>query len=107
MLKRFANVDARLERAELQVVEQCRGPTPTWPQIIAIRGIDLGHIARGKDAVPGVIGVQRDTDLMQVAGALRAASGFARALNRRDQQSNKNAHDRDHDQELNQREGVP
>jgi hypothetical protein len=45
-----------------------------------------------------------DAELLQVVDALRAPGGFPRRLDRRQQQSNQDADDGNHDQQLNQRE---
>jgi hypothetical protein len=46
--------------------------------------------------------VHRQTDLLEVARALGAPSGFTRGLNGRQQQADENADNRDNDKQLNQ-----
>jgi hypothetical protein len=52
-----------------------------------------------------MIVVRRDAQLLDVVGALRPASGFARRLHRWQQQCDQDTDDGDHDQQLNEREG--
>ena len=44
--------------------------------------------------------LKAQADLLQVVAALNPAGRFARRLHRRQQQSDQNSDDRDHDQEL-------
>jgi hypothetical protein len=48
-----------------------------------------------------------ETDLLEMVFALGAAGGFAGGLNRRQQQRDQDADDRNHDQELDERETSP
>jgi hypothetical protein len=56
--------------------------------------------------VISVVLVHRQADLLEVAGALRAASCLATCLYRRHEQARHHADDRNHDQELDQTESA-
>src|SRR5688500_7272521 len=56
-------------------------------------------------AAGGVVVVgRRQADLTQMTGTLRAPSGLASLLNRRQQQCDKDADDRDNDEQFDERE---
>ena len=50
-----------------------------------------------------VMVLHRDADLLEIVLALRAARRFAGRLNRRQQQGDQDADDRDHDQQFDER----
>src|SRR4051812_14050748 len=50
-----------------------------------------------------VVVVHRDAELLQVVRALGPAGGFARGLNRRQQERDQNADDCDYDEQLDER----
>src|SRR5204863_166739 len=53
-----------------------------------------------------VVVVSGQTELLEVVGALHAAGGFAHLLYRGQQQPDQNGDDRNHDKNLDQREGA-
>jgi len=67
-------------------------------------GINAVDAARREHVDGLVVVVQRKPELLHVVDALRAASGLASRLNRRQQQGDQNRDDGDHDQQLDQRE---
>ena len=62
--------------------------------------------ARRKAAMRSFVIVQRQTKLLKVVLAARAAGGFAGRLHGRQQQRDKNADDGDHNEQLNKRETM-
>src|SRR5262249_16218412 len=54
-----------------------------------------------------VIVVQGQRDLLEVVGALRASGGLAHLLDSGEQQADEDRDDRDHHQQLDQRESFP
>ena len=68
----------------------------------------VGFVVRGvgKPAAVGVAELaHREPHLPQIAGALRAACGGPRGLHGREQEPDENGNDRDHDEQLHEREG--
>jgi hypothetical protein len=51
--------------------------------------------------------VQRESELLEVVLALRATGGLPRLLYSRQEQRNQNGYNRNHDQQLDQRESAP
>jgi hypothetical protein len=64
----------------------------------------IGHAHRWQREPSVVVVVHGDADLLQVIAALSAAGGFARSLNRRQEQRHQNANDGDDYQKLDQGE---
>jgi len=62
---------------------------------------------RRQDPVGVVIVMQRQADLLEVVRTSRPARRFPRRLHRREQQCGQNADNRDHHQQLDQRERRP
>ena len=69
-------------------------------------GHPVRPIARREDQVDVVEVVQGDAELLQVVDALRAAGRLARRLHGRQQQGDQDGDDRDHHQQLDQRETM-
>ena len=63
--------------------------------------------AAGKAAVDVVVIMHGEAKLLQVVGALHAVGGFPDLLHRRQQQTDQNGNDGDHDEQLNEREAPP
>ncbi len=61
-------------------------------------------LARGKLTEDTVVIVQRQRDLLEVVGALRAVGGLAHLLHRRQQETNQHRYDGNDDEQLDQRE---
>ena len=73
------------------------------------RRADARNHRRSKEAGrkhlgPIVVGLHRQADLLEIVFALRAASGLASLLNGRQEQGNQDGDDRDHHQQLDERE---
>ena len=63
--------------------------------------------SRWERAVRVVVVVQGQAELLEVVGAVHAAGGLADLLHRRQQQADQDGDDRDHHQQLDQREAAP
>jgi len=108
---RLAEVVLRIERLLLQIGQQHvkSGPMATILQARAgrrWRGISvfLSHEARRKGFVRTFVTSQSQPYLLEVVLALCDSRAFASLLNCRKQKCQQDPHDRDHNQQLNQRE---
>ncbi len=71
------------------------------------RRADVGR-PRGREyAMNVVIVMHRESDLLQIVSATRAAGGFAGALNGRGQKRNAKGDNAGHNEKFNQREAAP
>ena len=62
--------------------------------------LSTGADERGKSFARSVIALNRDRDLMEIVGALHTVRGFARGLDRREQQAYKDADNSNNDKKL-------
>ena len=103
-------VDIRIERGLFDIRKSARVPRIGVGQVGVIsppgvRAADL-HTDRETALVGVGVHLAREGQLLEVVRALHAASGFARGLNRRQKQADQNTDNRDHDEELDEREAA-
>ena len=105
--ERLGEIDLAVEPLLLDLRQQVGGPAPARLVVTGDGGIvPRPHAAPAGGKPPGMIVkvVQGHADLVQVALALHRPAALPRRLHRRQQQADERADDRDHHQQLDQRE---
>ena len=82
-------------------------PDEKGQNVAGVVGIPLVLAAHRQGAVRVDVVVHRQGDLLEVVGALGPPRRLARRLDRRQEQGDQDAHDRDDDQQLDQGEARP